>query len=169
MAASVSNNKSAALGRSGLAKQEDHRDTAIVLTAIGAIGRRFCVRLYDTIAQARGDDAIWQAKGFAEYVTEDRDQLIAEAQGLDAIDIPSPTWKAAYKTEVALKLTPGLTSEVQATVRKEIADGVGHEEELRGLMREASVEAVKNPPPPPGDNAADDVADDKTAPPAGDA
>ena len=156
MAASVSNNKSAALGRSGLAKQEDKADTAIVLTALGSYVLRFGIRLYDTVAQGRGDDVVWGAKGLSEYAAEDRATLIQEASQLDTVDIPSPTWKAAYKTEVALKLTPGLRPEEQATVRAEIKDGTEHENDLRALMRGAGAPGAGDdsrlPPgaPPPG-------------------
>lgn len=149
MAASVSNNKSAALGRSGLAKQEDKNDTAIVLEAVGAFFRKLGLDLHALVSEARTDKVVWQAKGLANYESIDREQLLAEAMAVDTIDIPSPTWKIAYKSQIAMLLAEGLPPETQAAIRAEIVEGVGHEEDLRCLMRDARVDRIKNPPPPP--------------------
>lgn len=138
MAASVSNNKAAALGRSGLAKHEDKNDTAIVLGAIGDEVRHFATRIYTIISDARGEDVVWHAKGLEDYESDDRAQVLAEALQVDAIGIPSPTFKAGYKTRLAFKLEPGLPPDTQATIRGEIHDGVQHEGEMHDLMQEAA-------------------------------
>ena len=148
MAASVSNNKSAALGRSGLAKQQDKLDTAIVLTAIGSDLRRFALRVYGLISAARSEDVVWHAKGLDDYESEDRELLLEEAMQVDAINIPSPTFKTAYKTALAFKLQPNMPPETQETVRDEIKDGVQHEDDIHQLTQEASKDALENPPLP---------------------
>lgn len=151
MAASVSNNKSAALGRSGLAKQQDKADTAIVLSAIGAYVRRFAVKAYGVISRARGEDVVWQAKGLDDYGVEDRELLLEEALQIDNIPMArhSKTWRTSYETRIALKLEGNLPPETQAVVRQELTKGIEDDAKQQELMDEAAREAAKKPTPGP--------------------
>jgi len=142
MAASVGNGK-AQLGRSGVSKQQDKADTAIVLQALGADVSKYAVRIFTAVSRARGEDVKWKTHGLDEFATEDRETLIAEAVAMDQISIPSPTWKKEYKTDIALKLRPNLPPETQEQVRKEIQDGVDQEFEVKDIARDAEIEQTK--------------------------
>lgn len=150
MAASVSNNKSAALGRSGLAKQQDKHDTAIVLSAIASYVRRFAVRIYTLVSEARGEDVAWRTHGMDDFGEVDRQQLLAEAVQVDMVSIPSQTFKAGYKTRLAMQLDPDMSPETQAIVRDEIVEGVAHETDMRQMAAEA---ALSPEPEPDADDA----------------
>jgi len=152
MAASIPNSAST-LGRSGLSKQQDKADTAIVLKAVGEKVLRFAVRILSVVSQGRGEDVRWEAKGLSNYESEDRDSLVAEAAQADLVNIPSPTWKTAYKTQLALQLVKGLTPEAQATIRAEIVEGVAHEQDLRSMMAAATNDS-RGPDAPAGTVAA---------------
>tara|TARA_B100001123_G_scaffold418658_1_gene522926 strand:+ start:796 stop:2505 length:1710 start_codon:yes stop_codon:yes gene_type:complete len=119
MAFSVSSTSSS-LGRSGLSKSEDRRATETVLAAFGELVRDFAVRLYDTVAEARGDDVYWQAHGLDNFKIWDRDELLREGVEVDRVNIPSPTFKRLYKGEIALRILGDVTPDVAQTIRDEI-------------------------------------------------
>ena len=126
MAASVSNRPSS-LSRSGDSKEEDRRVEAIVLGAYADIMRPVAARIYETIAQARGDTVFWTVHGLDNFEKEDRGRLVSEATQLQVIAIPSPTFKKTYMTQLAVKLIAGAPAETVEQVRREIADAVESE------------------------------------------
>jgi hypothetical protein len=136
MAASISNT-STAVGRAAVSKAEDRRATETVLAAYGALVRDFAKRVYDTISAARGEDVVWTPHGLDKFELEDRDAILKEALALDAVSIPSPTFKKLYKTKLAFALVGNVPPETQDTIRDEIEQGVEHELELREMMDEA--------------------------------
>lgn len=127
MAASVSSTASA-VGRSGASKQEDRNVTTVILGAFGAVVRDFAQRIYGAISDARSEDVVWSALGLDKFESYDRADLLAEALQLDAISIPSRTWKVAMKTQAALKLVPNLPAETQQTIQREIDQGTTAED-----------------------------------------
>jgi len=144
MAASVSN-KPSSIGRSGLSKQKDHESTAKVLRALGEIVRGFAVQIYETIAEARGENVIWTAHGLDSYEVADRQEVLEEAIQLDAIQIPSVTFKKAIKYATAQKLLIGVDPNTLATIKDEIEDGVEGEHEIHELKQEVTKDALENP------------------------
>ena len=167
MAASLPATPSA-LGRSGLSKQKDQDATSRVLTALGDLVRRFATRVYDAIAQARGEDVIWHASGLDHYENENREALLEEAVGLDQVPIPSVTYRKAAKTVMAERLLPGIDPQTLAQIKQEIEEGVEAEEEMRVLSQKAQKDAILNPkpPPPPGPPNAATPPEGKVAQPA---
>lgn len=139
MAASISST-STAVGRAAISKAEDRRATEIVLAAYGALVRDFAKRLYDTVSAARGEAIVWRPHGLDKFELEDREGILKEALALDAVAIPSATFKTLYKTKLAFALVGNVPPETQDTIRDEIEQGVEHELELRELMEEALVE-----------------------------
>ena len=122
MASSVSATKQA-LARAAASKAEDRRATEIVLAAYGALVRDFAKRIYDCLSAARGEDVVWTVHGLDKFELEDRDGIVKEALSLDAIAIPSPTFRKTYKTKIALALVGNVPPETQDVIREEIERG----------------------------------------------
>jgi hypothetical protein len=129
MASSVSATKQA-LARAAASKAEDRRATEIVLAAYGALVRDFAKRIYECLAAARGEDVVWTVHGLDKFELEDRDGILKEALSLDAIAIPSATFRKTYKTRIALALVGNVPPETQDVIREEIERGVEQEGEL---------------------------------------
>jgi hypothetical protein len=129
MASSVSATKQA-LARAAASKAEDRLATEVVLAAYGAIVRDFAKRIYDCLSAARGEDVVWTAHGLDSFELEDRDGVLKEALSLDAISIPSATFRKTYKTRIALALVGNVPPETQDVIREEIEQGVDHEDVL---------------------------------------
>ena len=119
MAASVSSTANS-VGRSGASKAEDRHATGIVLSALGAIVREFVRRLYETIADARGEVVSWVVSGLDSYELTDRAETLDEAKLVDDLGITSATFKTAYKSELATRLLPLVSPEEATTIRDEI-------------------------------------------------
>lgn len=150
MAASVQRNNTS-MGRSGQSKQKDEDLTARVLRALGHVVREFGVELFNFLALARGEDVHWTPHGLDAYDSEDREALIEEAQGLDAVAeaIPSETFHIAHARSIAEKLLKGAVDvETLATIVEELSDGIRAKHEIMNLKRDAEKEQVLNPDPP---------------------
>lgn len=128
MAASISSTANA-VARSGASKAIDRADFTTVLLALGAIFRDGARRIYDVIAGARGEDVAWTVHGLDSFEGDvDRAALLDEALQIDAIEIPSRTWKIERKLALALKLQPGMDPATRAQVAKEIEAAIPDEE-----------------------------------------
>jgi hypothetical protein len=139
MASSVSATKQA-LARAAASKAEDRRATEIVLAAYGALVRDVAKRIYDCLSAARGESVVWTAHGLDKFELEDRDGILKEALALDAIAIPSETFKKTYKTKIALALVGNVPPETQDVIREEIERGVEQEQELEAHAYEQGEE-----------------------------
>lgn len=139
MASSVSATKQA-LARAAASKAEDRRATEIVLGAYGALVRDFAKRIYDCLSAARGECVVWTAHGLDKFELEDRDSILKEALALDAIAIPSTTFRQTYKTKIALALVGNVPPETQDVIREEIEQGVEQEQELAAHARQTPEE-----------------------------
>jgi hypothetical protein len=138
----------AALGRSGLSKQKDEDKTSKVLGALGRIVRAFVTDVYDAISQARGNDVVWVAHGLDTYEHDDREQVLEESLQLQAVNIPSATFRKEHAKRVAGKLVPNLPPATVATINDEIDSGVDDDEEMRDLKKDAEKDSIINPPEP---------------------
>jgi hypothetical protein len=127
---------STALHRSGQSKAEDRGATEVVLEAFGDLVGKFAVQIYDTIAEALKDDVFWTAHGLEDFqLAGDRAQLVEEATKIQQVAIPSETFKARYKTKLALRLLGDATPEDEQAIRDEI--------------EKATEEQANQPPPVP--------------------
>lgn len=156
MAASIGND-SGALRRSAESKKMDRFAEAIVLSALGQALRSFGVEVYETIADSRGENIVWQPHGLDHYSGDDRDALLSEAVQMDLIDIPSVTWLKAYKTSMAMKLMPNLPPEVQEQVRVEIEEGIHAETGLSTLLGQKDEKDLPIPPASASDVSMSDI------------
>lgn len=121
---------SSALGRSGISKREDRNATEVVLDALGETVSQAIVRVYDTIAEARGEDVFWTARGLSNYrINEERKPIVEEAKGVQDLEIPSPTFKKKSLTRTAIRiLGDAATPEDATAIEEEIAAAVDAEE-----------------------------------------
>ncbi len=130
MAAST-HNVSYSVGRSGASKQQDKKSTDILLTSYGAYARTFGLQIYNAISAARNEAIVWTASGLDSYDTSNHEDVVRESLQLDAVSIPSKTFKAHYKLRTALSLVPNLSHDTVELIRKEIIEGVAAEDDLR--------------------------------------
>lgn len=140
MASSISST-STALGRSGSSKLQDFRAMAIVLEAYGAIMRDACLRVYDVIAEARGEDVTdWNVHGLDKFDTIDRAIILEEAATMSTVSIPSKTFNTLWKTKNALALLGNVTPDVQKAIAEEIEDGIEAEAMMADILRNPEAE-----------------------------
>ena len=126
MGAAVDN--SAAVARqSAHAKKMDNKPETKLLYAFADAVAKFGCKIYGFIAKARGEDVVWTMHGLSDYEEVDRPVLIDEAQGIQNIRIPSPTFKKRYMLETAKKLLGPVDAQTTDTIRKEIDEGVSNE------------------------------------------
>ena len=150
MAASVKNSASS-MGRSGASKQQDGKLTTLVLKALGHEIRQFAVRVYKTIAEARGEDVVWSPNGLDNYEVIDRESVLEEAISISQVAdaIPSETFHRLYVQQVAEKLVTGVDPRTLGTIKDELEKGIRDQRELTSLVLDAKKDAIENPEPPP--------------------
>lgn len=123
-------NSGAGLKRSGESKQQDQEAGAIVSRELGRIFREVTTTIYDTVAAGRKEtDKTWSVSGLESYDEQGASDLVAEAVQLETVSIPSPTWQAIRKHDLALKLSPGLTDEQSAKILDELQKNTAKEQE----------------------------------------
>jgi hypothetical protein len=145
--AESADNKASSMRRSGESKARDREAFEIVCAEYGETVRELVALAMDQFAKARGDDVVWQVNGLDDFSSEDREKVINEGLALDALPIPSETFKRIHKTDVALRLMSGADPSTKDQVRKEIAEAVKDEEKLRAITLDAKKDAIENPPP----------------------
>jgi len=147
MAASI-RPSATALGRSGLSKQKDEDKTTKVLSALGRFVREFWRSVYDVIANVRKEAVVWVPHGLDGYETDDREQVLEEAISLQAVAVPSQTFRKEHAKRMVKKLLPGLPPETVATISDEIDKGIEGEQEIRELTQDVQKDMLENPPEP---------------------
>jgi hypothetical protein len=137
MAASAGND-GASLGRSGLSKQEDRNSESVVLRALGRAVRDLTETIFVLVAMARKDGIeTWQAHGLDKYDTTDRAMLLQEALQINAVSIPSKTFRSKYRSAVALELLgPNTSPADEQLIRDEIEAGTSSEHDMAGMIPE---------------------------------
>jgi hypothetical protein len=126
MAASVSATTTA-LGRAAASKAEDRGATEVVLGAYGSLVRDFAKSVHDCLSAARDENVVWTPHGLDKFELEGRDAILKEALAVDAISIPSTTFRKLYKTKLAFALVGNVPPETKAVIQQEIEKGVAAE------------------------------------------
>lgn len=111
-------------GKTAQSKQEDRRSTEMLLTAIADEVFVLVQRLFDVIAQSRGEEINFEVKGLSAIATEDRDELVLEVGLLPTLQIPSDTFKKEYYYRLASRLVEGTDQRTLDTIRMELEDGL---------------------------------------------
>ena len=81
------------VARSGVSKAEDRRPEQILLEKYGQIIKEFILQILKPAAIAHGEIVDWSITGYDDFLGFDLNQLLQDMQAIEAIDIPSPTFK----------------------------------------------------------------------------
>jgi hypothetical protein len=124
MALGVDNN-AAALGRTAESKAADSEATRVILEAYGDLVVEVIERVYDLIAQLRGDGYVFSVDGLADFATADVGALLTVLKDVDKIGgIPSVTWNHGILNDIAKALRPGMDEATAKIVVTEIMNGL---------------------------------------------
>ena len=145
-------NKGSLLRRSAESKEKDTDALDVVLGEYGKLARRFVIELLQLVEAGRGDTPReWTATGASNFDSSSTDALIEEETVLDTVEMPSPTFKAERKKQLARKvLGDSVTEEKLAEIDDEIEtyfsnEGIeGNEEANNAASREEVREALES-------------------------
>jgi hypothetical protein len=149
MALSV-DNSGAALQRSAKSKQVDQGSTAVVLRDLGRRAREHLQAIYEMVSLGRREKLDWSASGMDQFDEVSMDQFVTEASLVETISIPSQSFQADYKFELARRLVPGATDERLALYKSEIEKNTTAESVLP-----QAPPVIDDLPPEPGDDQVD--------------
>jgi hypothetical protein len=142
MAMSV-DNSGAALKRSADSKQVDNQSTSVVLKDLGRRGREHGEDIFEMVACGRGEGAKqFTAQGMDQFDEVSMDSLVAEAAVLETVPIPSQTFQALYKFELARRALPGATEEQLGDIMKELQEGITAEAEIQKATTAAQQDRI---------------------------
>ena len=120
--ASTIDNTSAAVGRSGESKAQDKSSREVVLAAIGTLAVEHLRELLELIERGRGDaPRSWVVMGLREFDTVTASEAVADAQVVEGLTIPSPTFWRTYRGNLAARILRGEADPATVEkIRKEI-------------------------------------------------
>ncbi len=120
MAASVDNNAET-VGRSAASKEIDAASTRILLNAYGALVCHPIEETLEIISESRGDlGTEWSLEGFSGIDTATLGSLLANAQAIRNIGIPSETLYKELGVKISLASLPEADQRVKDIIRQEI-------------------------------------------------
>lgn len=94
-------NSGAALQRSGDSRKIDLLQQELILKNLGVCLKHYTERLFTKLAAGRKDSAVtFCAKGAEDFRTSDLDGLVDRMTKINALDIPSPTFKSLLAHEL---------------------------------------------------------------------
>ncbi len=130
MAQSV-DNSGAALQRSGASKAQDGKATAVVAAAMSRLVKEYAKDILEMCALGRkdDDDVDWAFVGLDDFDEEPLADLMATAQIVDVIQIPSKTFKVKWLGQVARRLLhDNLSPEESANIDEELEENIQNED-----------------------------------------
>jgi len=104
-------NGPAALGRSADSKAQDKAANAVVLVGLGEYVRDHAFDIASTISYGRQDDLEWTASGMNKFESQGVSSMIEDAEKLENVNIPSPTFKLRQTYELAKRILGDEASE----------------------------------------------------------
>lgn len=156
MAMSV-DNSGAALKRSADSKQVDQQQSATVLKDLGRRCREHGELIYETVSDGRADKKAWVGQGMDQFDEVSMDSMVNEAAMLETVPIPSPTFKALYKFELARRALPGATDDQLETIMDELSANISAEDEMDQASKDVQKDRLEDgvlpgetPPPEEG-------------------
>lgn len=123
--ASTIDNTPSAVGRSGESKAQDKSSREVVLAAIGTLAVEHLRELLTLVAQGRGDTNAsarsWVVMGLREFDSVSASEAVADAQVVEGLTIPSPTFWRLYRANLAARILRSETDPATLDkIRKEI-------------------------------------------------
>jgi hypothetical protein len=120
MAMSV-DNSGAALQRSADSKAIDQAAASVILRALGMLLREHLEELLGLISTGRKDNLAFCAHGMDNFDDVTLSQLVVDAVGISAVDIPSATFQKKFKLKIAkLALGSDVSEEDLVTIAEEL-------------------------------------------------
>lgn len=163
MAMSV-DNSGAALKRSADSKSVDQQSSAVVLKDLGRRCREHSEVVYEVVSDGRAEKKAWVAQGMDQFDEVSMDSLVTEAALLETVPIPSPTFKAIYKFELARRAVPGATDDQLEAIQAELAANISAEDEMDQASKDVQKDRLEDGTLP-GETPPPDPADAEDAPP----
>lgn len=154
MAMSV-DNSGAALQRSADSKAIDQAAASVILRALGMLLREHLEELLGMIATGRKDNYAFCAHGMDSFDDVTLSQLVVDAVGISAVDIPSATFQKKFKLKIA-KLALGadasdedleqIAEELEQTTTQDSFQAEQDADLAQHGARQATAEATKDDP-----------------------
>lgn len=122
-------NKGGELRRSADSKKQDSSALDTVLNEYGKIARKFAISVLRLAETGRGDKPNeWTASGLSEFDHSSADSMLESETILDTVELPSPTFKAERKKQLARKvLGDSVTEDKLSMIDDEIEGYYSHE------------------------------------------
>ncbi len=127
MALGVDNN-AAAVGRSGDSKAQDSAATIVVVKAFAHEVREAAKRVYDLVAQGRGDAVVWDVAGLDSYVESDLGSLAEASAVIEGLNVPSPTFRRLMAKRIAFSALSDASPADRKTIGEEIDRNITDED-----------------------------------------
>jgi hypothetical protein len=130
-------------GRTALSKQEDRRSTEMLLTSIADGVYAVVERVFTLIAEARGEDIVFDAKGLSSIAQADRLDMVQEVLMLPKFKSPSITFTKEYYFRLMSDMVEGLDQRTLASIRGETEktfDSEGHDEYMGVELNDLNAE-----------------------------
>lgn len=143
--------KSQAQAASAAAKQEDRKDTEIMLHEYHTLCINHTKRLIRFILNQIDEEALPDVKGLNIEDDVDRSALIAEAQTCASIPIKSKIFQVNYQYELATRIVDNLSEDQCQEMKEQIATGVDALFAKDGYEQQTSSIASLPPNDPSGD------------------
>ncbi len=145
MSLAVDSQAIGAIARSGASKIEDRRATEVVLAAYGGYIREAMTQTLRMISRIMGDDTEWVIDGYDNFQVSSLDEELQTAALAQTFDIPSPTFKAELRKQIATGRVLGhIDEKIKETIREEIDEAADQEREQATAF--ASGPSVGAPP-----------------------
>lgn len=135
-------NSAASVGRSADSKRADASSTEVCLVAYGAVVREALEKLYDLVAEGRGDAIKFHVGGLDKFNLADPTVAVDNAVSASGLDVPSETFNKELLMHTADALLPGLAQETKDAIRKEIEAGIKEQMAEKKAAKEAAAKAL---------------------------
>lgn len=155
--------------QSGDSKVMDYASSITLAKELGRRLREHAEDIFDMVARGRKDpERVWVARGAEEFDDINLDSFVQEAATLETVSVPSPTFQALYKYELARRLIPGATDEQLQTIWGELQTGITAESMVTEATQSATIATAEATAADPTAAVADKGAE-KGKPEGGDA
>lgn len=148
MSLAVDSKAIGAIARSGVSKIEDRKATEILLCGYGGYVRDFLLRTLDKVSRILGDGTEWVIDGYDNFEVSSLDEELQTAALVATLDIPSPTFNAEIKKQIATGRILGHVDEaLKAKICREIDEATEMSQEGPLQLDSVTGRAMAQPPP----------------------
>lgn len=121
-------NSGAAMSRSEGSRTLDKEAERVIVAELGRYAKAASCKIIETVMAMRGDtdaEDKFVVEGFEEFSQKEDDSIIASAEIVERIRIPSQTFERKFKLRIAkVVLGPDATDELMAEIANELEDNI---------------------------------------------